>query len=576
MTPKIPSQPDRVAKGIAYVLSAPSGTGKTTVLNRLRENVPELELSVSHTTRAPRAGEKDGIDYHFVSGETFQVMIQKGEFLEWAEICGNHYGTALQSINNRLESGKDLVLELDVQGAESLRGLKFEGVFVFVLPPSLKELEARLRNRGTDSEQSIRQRLDLGKEEIKHYSLYDYVVVNRDVDATVQGPACHPEGGTLPGREIFCSVGRHPDTAPPEGERLMSNVDLMELVRGKVKALNPYHVETSRCEVKLHANENPFGPPRELLERFRKSLDGFEFNRYPDPDSLLLKRAIGKRIGVPVENLIIGNGSDELLQLILQVFCDAGEPFAFSDPTFAMYSIIGTGMGLHPMVVDLDDAWNLSAADFLNTTNAVHPRVIFVSYPNNPTGNCYSEKEIRILIDTFQGIVVLDEAYFDFSGKTFIQDIEKHNNLIVLRSLSKIGLAALRVGYGVANPVVIEQMNKVRLPYNSNTLSQTFAAWMLENFDAVQLQIETILTERDRLASELSGIPRLTVYPSDANFILFRVPESGEDLFRKLMRQSILVRNLNAHPRLKNCMRVTVGTREENDRFLEQIKTLLN
>ncbi len=351
----------------------------------------------------------------------------------------------------------------------------------------------------------------------------------------------------------------------------MANVDLMNLVRGKIKSLNAYHVENSDCAVKLHANENPFAPPEELLKRF-KEVD-FKLNRYPDPDSQVLKQAISNRIQVAPETLVIGNGSDELIQLILQVFCDAGDAFAFSDPTFAMYSIIGRGMGLSPIAVDLDADWNLNAAEFLNATQAHEPRVILVSYPNNPTGNCYSEKEIRTLIETFPGIVVLDEAYYDFSRKSFLKDIAQHNNLIILRSLSKIGLAGLRVGYGIADPVIIEQINKVRLPYNSNIISQTLAAGLLENFSPVQEQIDVILKERDRLAEALQALSGIQVFPSDSNFILLRIPGSGETVFRGLMGKGILIRNLNAHPKLKDCLRVTVGTREENDLFLEQMKS---
>ncbi len=353
----------------------------------------------------------------------------------------------------------------------------------------------------------------------------------------------------------------------------MSRVDLMNLVRGKVKTLNAYHVESIDCAVKLHANENPFAPPEELIQRFRET--DFKLNRYPDPDGQVLKQAISKRIDVAPESLVIGNGSDELIQLILQVFCDAGDAFAFSDPTFAMYSIIGRGMGLNPFAVDLDENWDLNAAEFLNTMESHHPRVIFVSYPNNPTGNCYAENEIRILIESFPGIVVLDEAYYDFSRKSFLSDIKEHNNLIILRSLSKIGLAGLRVGYGVADPVIIEQINKVRLPYNSNIISQTLAAGVLEKFSLVQQQIDAILEERDRLAEALAAIPGIRAYPSDSNFILMRVESgSGEAVFRDLMGKGILIRNLNAHPRLKDCLRVTVGTREENDQFLTQMQSL--
>ncbi|MFQ5451902.1 MAG: histidinol-phosphate transaminase [Nitrospinaceae bacterium] len=351
----------------------------------------------------------------------------------------------------------------------------------------------------------------------------------------------------------------------------MSTVDLIQLVREKIKTLKSYQVENIDCEIKLHANESPYPPPEELLRDFQESVREFQLNRYPDPDCQTLKKTISRMIQVPPDHLVIGNGSDELIQLIMQVFCNEGDKILFPDPTFAMYSIIAKGLGLTPVPVPLNGRWDVNSGCILETLEGAPPRVVFISYPNNPTGNCYSEDEIRKVIEGFQGIVVLDEAYFNFSGKTFIKDLRKHNNLVILRSLSKIGLAGLRVGYGVADPVIIEQVNKVRLPYNSNTLSQAFAARLLENFSPVQKQIDTLTKERDRLLQALAEIKFVTVFPSDSNFILFRLEKEGGRIFRNLMENGILVRNLSSHPRLENCLRVTVGTREENDLFLTKL-----
>ena len=169
---------------------------------------------------------------------------------------------------------------------------------------------------------------------------------------------------------------------------------------------------------------------------------------------------------------------------------------------------------------------------------------------------------------------MVDEAYYDFSRKSFLNGLPRHNNLIILRSLSKIGLAALRVGYGVADPRIIEQVNKVRLPYNSNTLSQLFSAKLLSRFSPVQKQIDQIIDERQRLTETLKGFSALTVYPSDSNFILFRVNRESDQVFKRLMENGILVRDLGNHPRLDNCLRVTVGTRQENDRFIDQMNAI--
>jgi len=167
---------------------------------------------------------------------------------------------------------------------------------------------------------------------------------------------------------------------------------------------------------------------------------------------------------------------------------------------------------------------------------------------------------------------VLDEAYHDFSEKSFFNQMEKHNNLVILRSLSKIGLAGLRIGYGIFPVMLAEQVNKVRLPYNSNSISQWVATELLNDFRHVKKQIHSILEERNRLMDELSKLPAITVYPSNSNFILFQAPEGGEKLFNDLKKNGTLLRNLNSHPRLKNCLRVTIGTKRENDQFLDQLR----
>jgi histidinol-phosphate aminotransferase len=351
----------------------------------------------------------------------------------------------------------------------------------------------------------------------------------------------------------------------------MANIKLEKQVSENIKSLKAYEVENYDCEIKLHANENPFSLPDELTPGLQKCFEKLKLNRYPDPDTRTLKKAITGIVNIPPESLVVGNGSDELIQLILQVFCKSGDSIAFPDPTFGMYSIIGRGLGLIPQSFPLDKNWDFDGEEFLKFLEDKNVRVVFLSYPNNPTGNCYTKGEIDKIIAGFQGIVVLDEAYFDFAQQTFCQDIKTNNNLIVLRSLSKIGLASLRVGYGLADPYIIDQINKVRLPYNSNTISQECSAHVLQNFSPIRDQIKLILRERDRLLKELSKFEFLTVFPSDSNFILFRVATDADKLFKGLIENGILIRNLNAHPRLKNCLRVTVGTEKENDIFLAQL-----
>jgi len=352
----------------------------------------------------------------------------------------------------------------------------------------------------------------------------------------------------------------------------MSHIDLMELVRDKIKDLKAYQVENLDECTKLHANENPYPPSPELLNKIFQRLDELELNRYPDPDCRNLKKTIANRTGALTEQIIIGNGSDELIQYLMQVLCDAEETIAFPDPTFAMYGITAQCLGLSPVSFPLNDNWDFEASSALKTLAEHKARIVFISYPNNPTGNCFSEQEIQKVIEQFEGVVVLDEAYHDFSGKTFLKQMEKHNNLVILRSLSKIGLAGLRVGYGIFPVMLAEQVNKSRLPYNSNSISQWVANELLNDFTPVQNQIHSILEERDRLMDELSKLPAITAYPSDSNFILFQASRDGEKVFNNLKANGTLLRNLGSHPRLKNCLRVTIGTKQENDQFLSQLR----
>jgi histidinol-phosphate aminotransferase len=351
----------------------------------------------------------------------------------------------------------------------------------------------------------------------------------------------------------------------------MSQINLMDLVCEKIKSLKAYHVETVENGIKLHANENPYPPSPELLKKILARFEKLNLNRYPDPDCKTLKEAISTRIGVPTNQLVIGNGSDELIQNLMQVFCNEGDRIAFPDPTFAMYAITAKGMGLKVHTFPLNDNWDFKATPLIERLNASHARIVFISYPNNPTGNCFSRTEIQKLVENFEGIVVLDEAYYDFSGQSFLSQMKDHNNLVVLRSLSKIGLAGLRVGYGIFPSTLVDEVNKVRLPYNSNSISQIGATELMNNFETVQKQINSIKEERTRLLDELAKIKSITAFPSDANFILFKASHDGESIYRNLIKNGVLVRNLGAHPRLKNCMRVTIGTKAENDQFLNRL-----
>ena len=211
----------------------------------------------------------------------------------------------------------------------------------------------------------------------------------------------------------------------------MSQINLLDLICEKVKNLKAYQVETVDSGIKLHANENPYPPSTELKSLILAHLENLDLNRYPDPDCKNLKKAISNRLGVSTDQLVIGNGSDELIQYLMQVFCDDGDTVTFPEPTFAMYSILAKGMGLNAQTFELDNKWDFEAKSIMEKLTSSHARIVFISYPNNPTGNCFARAEIQNLIENFEGIVVLDEPYYDFSGQTFIDQTNEQAKICI-------------------------------------------------------------------------------------------------------------------------------------------------
>ena len=356
--------------------------------------------------------------------------------------------------------------------------------------------------------------------------------------------------------------------------------DIINFVKKSVQELKPYHVENISCRVKLDAMESPYPLSEYLMKKVIEGIGRIKINRYPDPQASRLKSIISSQTGISADSIIIGNGCDELIQMILTVFGEEGDKVLFPAPTFSMYGIIAKSLSLKTEVILLGEDWELPLDKFLHEIERIKPKVIFISYPNNPTGNCFDKKSILKILQKAKGIVVIDEAYNDFSKKTFLSYLKEFKNLIILRTLSKIGMAGLRVGYLMADKEICRELNKVRLPYNSNSVSQEIASIILKNRAEIQKQIEDIMLERDRLTERLKEIKGIKPYPSETNFILFKlvVSESnltvrnGKDMFLRLANSGILVRNFGSDSYLKDCLRVTVGTHEENNEFLDVIQ----
>jgi len=344
-------------------------------------------------------------------------------------------------------------------------------------------------------------------------------------------------------------------------------MDIKKFVRPNILSLSAYETKEIPCKIKLDANESPYDFKEAL-----KVIKSVKTNRYPDPEAKDFKKLVSKQLGVRTENILQGNGSDELIYYLITTF---GGPVLYPIPTFSMYGIIAQAIGEMKIEVPLDEEFDIDITRILKTAKKEKPKLIFLSSPNNPTGNCFSSERILKIIESTSSlsIVVVDEAYQPFaSDKGFMPLLKDFKNLVIMRTLSKIGLAGLRMGFLIADEKIINELNKVRLPFNINSLSQAVAVEALNNKKALKSYIKSIISERERLYNGLTEIRGIKVYPSEANFILFKVKEPDK-LYRGLLKKGILVRNMKGV--VDGCLRVTVGTPEENKGFLNALKKVI-
>ena len=355
-------------------------------------------------------------------------------------------------------------------------------------------------------------------------------------------------------------------------------MDLRQFLRQDLSDLKPYHVDQPPHQIKLDANESPFDLPAEIREELANEMINLQFQRYPDPSSDALRTELSEYLGVDKNQIIVGNGSDELISYFILAFGRTDACVSFPTPTFAMYHILARIAGLNAIQLPLDEQFNLNADAWQSHLDANRLNLVFISYPNNPTSNTFSAEVIHQILSRSDTLVVLDEAYYEFSGKTFIGELNRYSNLIITRTFSKAyGLAGLRIGYLIAHPEIINEINKVRLPYNLNRFSQMAAMLLLKHHarqahtSRFSLQIQLILKERERVYSALRTMEGVYPFPTDANFILFRTESPAERWFQHLLDWGILVRNLSRPGPLHNCLRVTIGTPAANTKFLEAL-----
>jgi histidinol-phosphate aminotransferase len=341
-------------------------------------------------------------------------------------------------------------------------------------------------------------------------------------------------------------------------------------IRPSVRELKPYQSarESVQEGLLLDANENPF----------LHSLSGIPVNRYPDPNQSELRRALADYVGLDLENVLAGSGSDEVLDWIFKVFCQPGvDKVAIAEPTYGMYRVMADIFGVSVVETHLDQAFLMKSASFLHTVTE-DVKVLFLCSPNNPTGNLLEEEEILELASQWRKPIVVDEAYVEFSSRpSLARFLSRFQNLIIMRTFSKaLGQAGLRLGYVLAHPQLIGCFLKVKAPYNLNSVTQQAGVRVLQNLDDTAGEVCRILEERSRVAERLANTPGVEqVFPSEANFLLFQCRDASH-ICRDLLSEGIVVRDRSTAPSLPNCIRLTIGTPDENNNFLRCLEECLD
>ncbi len=349
-----------------------------------------------------------------------------------------------------------------------------------------------------------------------------------------------------------------------------------DLVRPEVLAMRAYHVAPAQGLVKLDAMENPYRLPADLRATLGERLAGVAINRYPDAELPGLKRALREAMGIPEPlAIVLGNGSDEIIQIVSLALARPGAVALAPEPSFVMYRMSAAAAGMRFEGVALRPDFSLDADLLLEAIRVHRPALTWLAYPNNPTGNLFPREAILAAVRASPGLVVVDEAYYAFSGgATLMDEVPRHPNLLLVRTVSKLGLAGLRLGLAAGAPDWIGEFEKLRPPYNVNVLTAAAAELVLSHRAVLEEQTRAIVTERTRLESALDTMPGVHRFPSAANFVLARFPDAPSAL-EALGERGILVRNLHgSHPLLAHCLRLTVGTPDENAKLIETLASV--
>ena len=347
------------------------------------------------------------------------------------------------------------------------------------------------------------------------------------------------------------------------------------LVHPQIHSLKAYRVLPFTGTVKLDAMESPYSFGEALHDKWLEHIANAKINRYPDPAAVELKCKLREVFEIPDGmELTLGNGSDELLQLLQLAVGGYGRTIMAPQPSFAMYEIIAQYTRGNFVGIDLKKNFQIPEEEWLPAIERSQPACIFIAYPNNPTGNFFDRSLIENTLRATNGIVVVDEAYFAYSGESMLPALENFENLVIVRTLSKSGFAGLRVGYMVSHPVWGGEFEKIRFPYNIGVLAQESAVFALDNWDEICRNTLHIVEMRDQMVSGLRRMGGVQVFPTQANFIVIKpITKSSLAIFEALQEDGILIKNFDGyHPLLENCLRLTVGTESENEKLMTSLE----
>ena len=350
--------------------------------------------------------------------------------------------------------------------------------------------------------------------------------------------------------------------------------------RDSLKGLKPYDPHEVPYKVKLNANENPYGLPEGIIEEILRKAKNLKYSHYPNANSVELSEAVSAFWGLTRDNIVIGNGSDELIDYLIKAFSEKGRKVITTAPSFAMYKIYSIINGSNFVQIPLSQSnFSLNEDKILEEAKKEDSSIVFLAYPNAPTGNYFAEDKIIKIIEESGCLVVVDEAYYEFGKKTFVPLISRYDNLVILRTFSKAySLASLRVGYLFSNPEIINEIRKVKSPFNVNTFSQLAAQVVFENKEILKNGVKKIIEEREKLTNKINEFPSFKAHHSRTNFVLVEVgsKENTDLVYNSLLEQGILVQTTSdlIFSTSRYFLRITVGNKEENNILLKGLENV--